>query len=162
PAGVNVVDPQLRLATLKQWYAEANDKMLEMGRDALAISQKREQAAALKKNLDEATDAIEKLSIERRVMGRVVPMYADTPLSPFKDPRPGMAIAGAMMGTFLGFGSMLLMGLLRGKLDHPDDADAHLPALSTLGVVPALPQDLTDPEQAALAAHSVHDIRTRL
>jgi Mrp family chromosome partitioning ATPase len=163
PGGIAAAaDPQLRLAALKEMYGVADKDMLQLGRDALAISQKREQAMELKKSLDEATRAIEQLSIERRVMGRVVPMLADTPLSPYKDTRAGMAIAGGMSGILLGFGSMLLLGLLRGRLEHPDDADSHLPTLTTLGVIPALPKDLTDPEHAALAAHSVHEIRTRL
>ena len=160
--GAAAIDPQLRLAALKEMFAVADRDMLQLGRDALAISQKRDQAMELKKSLDEATRAIEQLSIERRVMGRVVPMLADTPLSPYKDTRAGMAIAGGMSGILLGFGSMLLVGLLRGRLDHPDDADSHLPTLTTLGVIPVLPKDLTNPEHAALAAHSVHEIRTRL
>jgi polysaccharide biosynthesis transport protein len=57
---------------------------------------------------------------------------------------------------------MLLTGLLNARLDRPDDADAQLAHVPLLGMLPVLPDDLAKPEQAALAAHCVHEIRTRL
>jgi Mrp family chromosome partitioning ATPase len=87
---------------------------------------------------------------------------ADKPLQPFRDTRPTYAAAGAMGGLVVGFGSMILVGLLGRKLDGPEDARPELIGMPLLGVLPDLPEDLSDPNQAAIAAHSVHQIRTLL
>jgi Mrp family chromosome partitioning ATPase len=87
---------------------------------------------------------------------------ADRPLGPFRDTRISTAAAGGLGGVATGFGLMIVVGLLRSRIERPDDADPHLGNLPMLGLVPMLPNDLADPEHAALAAHCVHEIRMRL
>jgi Mrp family chromosome partitioning ATPase len=96
-------------------------------------------------------------------MGRVVLMnQADRPLGPYRDTRLSTATAGGFTGIGLGFGAILLLGVLNGKLERPDDAESQLQTIPLLGMVPTLPEDMSDPANAALTAHCVHEIRTLL
>src|SRR2546423_2830537 len=101
--------------------------------------------------------------MEQRVSGRVVVMnHAEQVLGAFRDTRLSTAAAGGFGGVALGFGAMLLLGLSNRRLDRADEAAAQLSSLPLLGMVPVLPEDLSNPDEAALAAHCVHEIRTRL
>ena len=78
-----------------------------------------------------------------------------------KDSRKQLAAAGGLFGMMLGFGFIGFLGLLDRRFRSPDDARS-TGKLALLGVLPNLPDDLGDPEQAAIAAHCVHQIRTLL
>ena len=81
---------------------------------------------------------------------------AARPLSAYRDTRYSLAGVGRPGGIVLGFGSVLLIGLINRRLNRPDDADGGLHDFAMLGVLPTLPDDLADAEQAALASHCVH------
>jgi Mrp family chromosome partitioning ATPase/uncharacterized protein involved in exopolysaccharide biosynthesis len=153
----------VRLGALQALYEKANVEMLALGKQALRISELRERAADVKQKLDETTRAIEQLSVESQIMGRVVVMgQADRPLAPYRDTRLSTAAVAGVGGVAAGFGAMLLLGLMRGRFECPDDADSQPASFALLGAVPALTEDLSNPERAALAALCVHEIRTRL
>ncbi len=48
------------------------------------------------------------------------------------------------------------------RIRHAADAEVGLHSFRLLGMLPTLPDDLTDPEQVALAAYAVHHIRILL
>src|SRR5581483_6965786 len=48
------------------------------------------------------------------------------------------------------------------RLRSPDQAERGRLHAPMLGLLPRLPEDLSDPAQAALAAHCVHEVRTLL
>jgi len=87
---------------------------------------------------------------------------ADRPLTPYRDTRVTFASAGGLGGVVLGFGLLMLLGLADRRIRTPADAKGDLGGRPVLGVLPRLPEDLADPEQAAAAAHGVHEIRTML
>ena len=86
----------------------------------------------------------------------------DGAVSVSKDKRSAMAIGGAILGFAVPVGLVLLLGTLDGRFRYSDDTSdtaAHAPLL---GILPNLPDRLSDPNQASIAAHCVHQIRTML
>ena len=89
---------------------------------------------------------------------------------PDKDRRPVFAALGFMAGAGLPIGMLLLFGLFDTRYRYSDETAAAAGALggggpgglTLLGILPNLPDRLSDPEQAAIAAHCVHQIRTML
>ena len=69
---------------------------------------------------------------------------------------------GGVGGMGIGFGLVMLVGLMDRRMRHVSDTTATLPGTNVLGILPTLPADLKDPEQAETASHSVHHIRTLL
>ena len=57
---------------------------------------------------------------------------------------------------------VLLLSLLDGRFRYSDEANSDMTGIPLLGILPNLPDLLTDPAQAATAAHCVHQIRTIL
>ena len=59
-------------------------------------------------------------------------------------------------------GLLLLVGLANPRYRFSDETGNDLSGLTLLGILPDLPDRLSDPEQASIAAHCVHQIRTML
>ena len=57
---------------------------------------------------------------------------------------------------------VMLVSVLDGRFRYSDEANTDLGGIPLLGILPNLPDLLTDPSQAATAAHCVHQIRTIL
>jgi capsular exopolysaccharide synthesis family protein len=57
---------------------------------------------------------------------------------------------------------MLLVGLMDRRYRYSDEPGGDVSGITLLGILPNLPDRLSDPEQAAIAAHCVHQIRTML
>ena len=72
------------------------------------------------------------------------------------------AVLGGGGGASLGIGILLMIGILDRRLRHVEEAETDAPSARLLGVLPTLPANLDDPDQAVLMAHSVHHIRTLL
>jgi len=88
---------------------------------------------------------------------------AGVPTKPYNAAkRIQFAVAGAVAGLCTGFGMVMLIGAMDRRLRHVDDATAGMPQANVLGILPTLPTNLKEPEQAEAAAHCVHHIRTLL
>ncbi|MDP9174823.1 MAG: AAA family ATPase [Planctomycetota bacterium] len=81
---------------------------------------------------------------------------------PSTDKRRQVAVAGFLGGALLPVCVILLISLLDGRFRFSDETNTDLGGVPLLGILPNLPDLLTDPEQAATAAHCVHQIRTIL
>jgi capsular exopolysaccharide synthesis family protein len=86
----------------------------------------------------------------------------DLPFRPSIDSRKKLAMAGVILGGGLPLGGFLLWGLLDRRYRYSDDAGTGRLHPTLLGILPYLPENMADPEQAAVAAHCVHQIRTLL
>lgn len=94
---------------------------------------------------------------------RVELNFAATPQEPFNaGSRLQLAVLGFMSGAGLGLGLIVLIGLLDSRMRHAQDVKNGLDRARMLGVLPSLPDSLSDPEQAERAAHAVNHIRTLL
>jgi succinoglycan biosynthesis transport protein ExoP len=79
------------------------------------------------------------------------------------DRRKLVAGLGFAFGGLLPLGLMMLYGLTENRFRFSDDASAaDLSGVTLLGILPNLPDRLSDPQQAGIAAHCVHQIRTML
>jgi capsular exopolysaccharide synthesis family protein len=95
--------------------------------------------------------------------GRIHPVsYGDRPFAPSTDNRRKFAILGFLGGGILPFVGLMLVGLTDKRYRYSDDTGTDLSGVPLLGILPNLPDLLTDPQQAAIAAHCVHQIRTLL
>jgi succinoglycan biosynthesis transport protein ExoP len=157
------------LENKERLYREMAEKLraetLEIGGKMLQIKTLRQDEEALSKLLGETTARLDQLDIESRNQPRVEIINASDPASrPLmtKDTHKNTTIMGGVMGFGLGFGLIVGLSLLDRRFRSPLDARTSGKRLTLLGVLPNLPDDLADPDQAAIAAHCVHQIRTLL
>lgn len=153
-----------RRENLKQMWEKAHAELLEVGGNNLKIQDRRSQMDAVKQRINETSTRIEQLRVEAAARGRMeVFSTGDKPLETYNDKRAAVAVgAGAGGGTF-GVGILLLLGMLNPRFRSLEDArDVIVPSARVLGVLPTLPTELEEPNQAAVAAHCLHGIRTTL
>ncbi len=114
--------------------------------------------------LTKTSSLIENLRIEGQAPGRAsVIRTGGLPSEPYNlGKRKQLAALGGMAGLCAGFGLVIAFGLSDRRLRHFEDAQMGLGNTRMLGVLPELPDDLTDPDQAVLASHCVHQVRTLL
>ena len=127
------------------------------------IVSKRTQIADLKLRQNQV---LEQLRVDNYVREHAVhTKYLDeegTEAALDKDRRPVIAAIGFMGGAGLPIGIMLLIGMFDSRYRYSDEASTGHGQLTLLGILPNLPDRLSDPEQAGIAAHCVHQIRTML
>lgn len=113
--------------------------------------------------LADTVTRLEKLTTEAAAGGRVkIISSGEDPIRPWKDNRLKFAVLGGGFGVALGGGLLVLIALLDRRLRNIFDAQDRFGDVTMLGILPRLPDDLADPDQAAMASHCVHQIRTLL
>ncbi|OHB76951.1 MAG: hypothetical protein A2W31_04325 [Planctomycetes bacterium RBG_16_64_10] len=138
------------LQGLKQKISRVDDLKMdeEKARDQLVLTKSR----------------LEELSTESSVGGRITlisePSPAGLPRNLGK--RKQLVVLGFMAGLTSGVGLVVLIGLADRRCRYVSDAQESVGSLPLMGVLPRLPKNLADPEQAAIAAHSVQQIRMQL
>lgn len=155
-----------------QSHEAAIEKIHEQAKgEMLALEAKRQSLVGLRmreKNVSEELSRVEDrmrvLRIESSVAGRMsVIQNGDVPLSPFKDRRLTLAGAGFVGGAGLPLAMFLLIGLIKTRYQYSEEAEADLAGrMPLLGILPMLPDHMTDPERAIDAAQCVHQIRVML
>lgn len=146
------------VAQLKAQTQELSGKLNELDNIEYSLASNRDKLSETERRRDQITT-------EEQIAGKAAVLSPgdQLPSEPYNGgKRYQMAALGGMAGVTLGFGIVLLVGLLDRKLRHADDATTGMHNARMLGILPSLPNDLGDPEQAALAAHAVHHIRTLL
>ncbi len=136
---------------------------ISLGRKKLQIDSLTEQANEKKTLLEETRRRLESIRVEsaHSETGRIIiAQRGDTPVTPAKDRRLPLAVAGAGMGVGISFALFFLLGLSQDGyryIDELRDVDGVAPLLGTL-------PDLTggDIESDELAALSVHHLRNVL
>ena len=113
-------------------------------------------------DLDKYTKQYEE-QVAQAAMGGTLSVVSDgdTPV-PGNDKRKQFAFVGLVGGAGLPVALLLLVGLMDGRMRYSEEAGADMSGMTLLGILPNLPDRLTDPAQAATAAHCVHQIRTML
>jgi capsular exopolysaccharide synthesis family protein len=80
----------------------------------------------------------------------------------YSDARKKLAAAGFMLGGALPILGVMFLGAIDRRYRYSDDAGTAAGKIPLLGILPYLPEGLTDPDKAGVAAHCVHQIRTLL
>lgn len=164
PRQLSVAEMRSNVESIRKLHADAHAETVDVGRKRMQISTIRADADAVRQRLKDTEARIEQLNVESPVRGRInVVSYGDRPLTPFTDKRAAFAAAGGVGLSAFGVGAVLLFGLIGRRVRHISDVHhTGAPFGRLLGVLPALPHDLSDPLQAKVASHSVHHIRSLL
>lgn len=116
----------------------------------------------LKARVAEASKLLEVEQFEQTMGGRYNVVEPGTIATTGSDRRPVFAALGLFGGAAIPIGFLLLVGLANPRYRFSDEAGHEMNGLNLLGILPDLPDRLSDPEQASIAAHCVHQIRTML
>ena len=170
PAGTMIPLPteltllRQREQKIQKLYESAKTDMVTLGRKQLTIESLRAEAAAAKTKLDEVDRRIDQLNVESTLSGRVsVISHGELPRAPYKDRRAAFTAVGGIGGAGVGPAVLILLGLLDSRFRTTTDARQRLGGgARILGALPHVPDDETDPEAIASAAHGVHQIRVLL
>lgn len=162
----NIGRLEAQVKQLREMHESAKQETVRLGQKRLQINRLEEEAKVVTRRLEETEFRIEQLVVESRStrqQGRVsVISYGDAPVAPVSDPRKKAAVAGLGAGGFVGFGLVLLYGVLRQRMRSSMDAKEAAGPTRFLGVIPEFPEDMTDPEKSSVAALNVHHIRSLL
>jgi len=161
PAPVTLDQLKFRLAEYSKQYNALRDETLNMGRRMLLIEKYKREVADTDGELAEIDRRINQLNLEKGSAKRITVFNASERPLITKDSRAAYSAAGAIGGLGMGFALMMLLGLFDRSFRSPEDA-RNTARMPLLGILPNLPENLADPEQAAIAAHCVHQIRTLL
>lgn len=162
-ANLSVEDIDAQYKPIKQLYDKAYEELLTLGRDDLHMKELKAGVETAQQHIDEFKSRLEQLDVESSLSGRLnVISSGDRPLQPFRDTRITNAWAGGMGGGIIGVALVIAIGFFSRRLTSPEDAQTGLVACPILGVLPTLEADRSDPDTAALAAHSLHSIRALL
>jgi Mrp family chromosome partitioning ATPase len=152
-----------RLESQKKAVEDLRSQTAEMGKRIVQIESLSEELAQNTKLLEETKNRVDALTTESLgISGRLTVYPADVPPTPFKDTRKKLAVGAAAAGAGLGLIIVLAMGFMDPRFKNVADLRGLAHGVPMLGILPALPDDVDDPEQASIAAHSVHHIRTLL
>lgn len=170
--GASLEQLQAQYDTFSTRLTESRQRALELGRKRQRVDDLNAEINTLQTRLEEVTDRLDQIRLEKKVVdfggvsGRInIVSFGTLPYLPAVDKRTTYAAVGGVMG----FGIPLMLVFLYGRLDqrfrYSDEAGGaggHHGHVTLLGILPSLPEDMSDPEQAAVAAHCVHQIRTLL
>jgi capsular exopolysaccharide synthesis family protein len=148
---------------LKTVFEAQKKKATQVAECMQEINKNQEIIREMKDKEKEASDQIDKLQFQIDNLNRVTVLQeGNLPNDPV-DNRTKLALVGFVGGGALPLGLLLMIGLLDTRYRYSDDATAtEMQGVTLLGILPNLPDRLSDPEQAAIAAHCVHQIRTML
>ncbi|MGE5612394.1 MAG: polysaccharide biosynthesis tyrosine autokinase [Bacillota bacterium] len=150
-----------RAAKYREMKAALENEINNLGREldrAQKLQREEEQTA---QDLEQVKRRIADLDIEAP-QGRIRIISTGDHPTVLKDSRKQYAGVGGLGCGGMVFGFFLLIGLLDPRFRSPEDARSSAGHMALLGILPSLPEDLADPEQASIAAHCVHQIRTLL
>ena len=155
---------KLRLEALRQRVEDAERTGQVLGRDRLAIDRLKDEAEEVERELSAVEKRIDQIGLEGQVGGRIQLISdGDLPLEPSNSStKKQLAVLGFVGGGGVGFGIILLIAFFDRRLRFAEDASENVGDVRMLGVLPGLPDDLSDPEQQAVAGYCVHYIRTLL
>lgn len=165
PSTLNPIE-QLRIQqrTYKKYIEELQTKQMQLGQIRRQVNEINIEIATVNNQLSQARAELERRKLNASIRGQIEDVSsASLPTSPANTTsRIQYAGLGGVCGGALGFGIVLVIGALDRRLRHADDAISGYGAVRMLGVLPSLPENMTDPEQSVLAAHAVHHVRTLL
>lgn len=157
-------DLKARKQSLEQLYKQVQD-------DTRALAKRQTSTTRLSDDIKNTLDQlnltnarIDQINTDPPMTNHIRVIAAGAEPTKPANGRKRIELAGmaGIAGFGLGVGAIMLLGLLDSRFRHVDDAEASLPAVRMLGILPTLPRQLTDAGQMAAAAHCVHHVRTML
>ena len=148
---------------MQKIITEQNARAIEVGGVAQDIATLNAEMEITKSNRQRCERAIEDLLARKNLNQSVlVHSYGEEAVLA-SDKRKLVAGLGFGFGGLIPLGLMMLYGMTENRFRFSDDANStDLAGVTLLGILPNLPDRLSDPQQAGIAAHCVHQIRTML
>ncbi len=146
-------------------YESVKAQTLDLGSVYAKVQQLQTQSLDLRQELHQIKSRMDAINMESATGGRIrIESTGDFPAAPTtnsKHLRLAAAAAAGLGGIVIGFGCILLIGLMSGNLRSIGDMQiTTLNSYRVLGAVPQLPSDGTaTPLELAIGAHSIHRIR---
>lgn len=169
PMPQQIIDLKSRYKALSTKVAELQAETNDLATRIAAVEEDKAQLEQTQTAIRNVLDEIDSFkdtgkTLEENDLTRVeIGLEAQLPTTPSNAKKQVMFTgAGSIGGLGMGFGLVMLIGLMDRRLRHVADTAADLPGARVLGILPTLPADLKDPEQAETASHCVHHIRTLL
>ena len=160
---VNQGELEDQIKSLKLVREALHSDLMTLGQQQLNIQQLQQQEEQVKQERNETRQRLDQLNLEATISGRIdIVSPGDRPLGPNKDTRIPYAAGGGLGGGVFGFGIIMGFALLDRRLRSADEASGCIIGAPMLGLLPQLPEDLSDPAMIDMAAHCVHSIRTLL
>lgn len=156
---------EIQLQKLKAHKLQIISENRVLARKKRELEDKRAQVEADRSSLADINKAIDQLRREREMMSSVARVELILPPRPESFPTVDKRFRNAViyggLGAFIPVLAVALYGLANRTFRYSDEALDEGPAATPLlGILPRLPADLSDAEQAVAAAHCVHQIRT--
>lgn len=130
------------------------------------VDKKRKEIEPIRVDLNDVNDALSgiRTKMSARQDQPLIQIDRDValPKAPAFDRRKKVGAIGFLLGGALPFGLLMLYGLIDRRFRYSDQAGDDGVGLPLLGILPELPTDLSNPEEATAAAHCVHQMRTML
>lgn len=153
----DVADLAEMVKAKREMVKEADNKRVSLDdlKDQIAVKQRKLADTEAKLALAQAKTIT--LNAPFRTQPGLAPIISE-------DKRATMATFGFFVGAGLPLAGFVLLGLLDRKYRYSDETNASsvTRGIPLLGILPNLPDRLSDPSQASVAAHCVHQIRTML
>jgi Mrp family chromosome partitioning ATPase/uncharacterized protein involved in exopolysaccharide biosynthesis len=154
---------QREVKLLEDRYETVKADREEMGKALLEIEKIKHDRVEAEKQKAEVQHSMDMLNISLGMSSRLAVLQpGDVQMKPFKDRRVPVAVAGAMGGMSLPVMFFLMLGAIDKRYRYSDETNDGVANAPLLGILPRLPEELADPEQAAVAAHCIHQIRIML
>ena len=164
----NVVDaavatPRNRIRRAESVYRSLRDQVsaeaATLGRTRSQLADLHAQSENVKRRLDEARTRLDQLRVERgfEKMARIsVLAFANLPLAPVSDKRVGTTFIGAMFGSGLAVGLIVLFGLVAARCRFAEELDVFQDEAPVIGVVPDIGNRSRDAKaQAGIVVHQI-------
>src|SRR5436305_150262 len=160
---ITVESLQKELASLNELYETTKHEMIVVGNQDREIQRHKD---TIKEYMEEITELDRQKAVtqaEHFGPGRLqVINPGEIPVKPHKDRRAAVGIVGGLGGAALPIFFFILIGYADKRYRYSDQAAGGDGMPPLLGILPTLPDRLSDPEQAAIAAHCIHQLRIML
>lgn len=151
------------LITIADKQAAENKRQAEkLGDLARRIKEAQQVITDSTDKLKRANEELDRLRFQADSVGEVMVISEGNASVLSIDHRIKVGAVGFLAGGAMPIGLMLLVGLMDRRYRYSDEPGGDVSGITLLGILPNLPDRLSDPEQAAIAAHCVHQIRTML
>jgi len=144
--------------------AQAKTEWMELGAAKFDAEKIKEQCVGIPGQITQIDTQINSVALQDQIQRSLrVITYGSNPAPFYKDNRPAWCMLGAIAGMFIpfiGMGTIALRDKRYRYSDETNKTEQGLPPL--LGILPLIPVQMPDPEQAAVVAHSIHQIRVTL
>ncbi len=166
--GNNAIPPDqipVRLGRLRAMLATNQQEVRALHEEQQQLQDLEHELSDIEERLGEVEEAIRLLRIESdaQFAGRIaIAEMGSIPLSPSKDRRVPMAVAGFGLGMGLSLALFFLVGTLDQRAFNVRQLDQRSGRYRCLGVLPDLGHGQFNAEQSETAAHCVHNIRNRI